>query len=410
MSGPVGWRRGFLRVLGSLRPYALWGAFGWLALIAPQAHAAEPLDVLGARVALPFEYRVLERAETRLGDPGITAMASVDIEVRSGPALGQRVRVSAYRHAPSALDQGTVQGLVRRHAEQLSGRIGTRSVRPLQIDGFGFYFIDARTGSGAYSDALQLYGTVNGAVHRVMLLVKDRSVLTPALIDGFVATRIDFEQGLRHGFAFRDEQTRAHRKGEIETPIGTIALPRGTEARMVMSSIVRDGEGHPMFRSRGFGLFKGGVLTQQSLYFWSGCGSEPTAASSTFIAMDNGDDASDGQKAADVEDSSYALQSGPVAASFAGVRGERSAGLWRPAGRLPRAYPVTRWAADAEAGALQAELRRYSGSEKMDEAFGRQLASLPPACRLDLTFGAQPAPKAVLDAAQAVPPVNTPAP
>ncbi len=389
---------------------ALCSAFGWLALIAPQAHAAEPLDVLGARVALPFEYRVLERAETRLGDVGITAIESVDIEVRSGPALGQRVRVSAYRHAPSVLDQGTVQGLVRRHAEQLSGRIGTRSVRPLQIDGFGFYFIDARTGTGAYSDALQLYGTVNGAVHRVMLLVKDRSLLTPALIDGFVATRIDFEHGLRHGFAFRDEQTRAHRKGEIETPIGTLALPRGTEARMVMSSIIRDGEGHPMFRGRGFGLFKGGVLTQQSLYFWAGCGSEPTAASSTFIAMDNGDDASDGQKVNDIEDPSYALQSGPAPATFAGLRGERSAGQWRAAGRLPRTYPVNRWVAHAEAGALQAELRRYSGSEKVDEAFARQLASLAPVCRRDLDFGIAPAPKAVSDAVQNVPSANTPAP
>ncbi len=395
------------------------GTFGLFAVFASGAFAGEsnpregtanqPVVVLGTKVALPFEYRVLERSEWLTSVDGANVSESVEVEALSGTVAGRTLRVSAHHYSPDAIDQGTVQAAVRSHAEKMSSAIGTRSVRPLQIDGFGFYLIDGRLDGGEYSDALQLYGTVNGTTHRIVLAVDDRSTITPAMIDAFAATRIDFESGLRHAYALRDEQTRAYRKGVVETPIGPISLSRGTEARMILSAVVRDGGGTPIFRRRAFSIHKAGVLTPQTLGFVVGCGSERVAETQAFIAMDNGDDSSSKRKVGDSEDPSYALRSGPARATFAGLDGQRSSGLWRPSGWRPRQYPVVRWAARTDAASLQAELRRYEGSEKIEEVFARQLAALTPVCRLDLTFGAEPAPKAV-DAPGESMPVKSAAP
>ncbi|MFZ5638172.1 MAG: hypothetical protein ACOY82_16465 [Pseudomonadota bacterium] len=371
-------------------------AFGLFAALSSEAFASGPVVVLGTKVALPFEYRVLERTESLTAIRGARIAEWVELEALSGPAAGRKVRVSAQHYSPDAADQGTVQAAVRKYAEEMSSAIGTRTVRPVQIDGFGFYLIDGRWGDNpGYRDAVQLYGTVNGAIHRIVLAVEDRAVLTSATVDAFAATRIDHQAGLRQAYALRDERARAVRNGVMETSIGPISLSRGTEARMFSSRLVRDGEGAPIFRSRAFSIHKAGFAAAHTLEFLTGCGSERIAETEAFLAMDNGDDDASARKVGDSEDPGYALRSGPVRARFSGLDGRRSSGLWRPSGSLPRQYPVVRWAAaQTDTLSLQAELRRYEGTEKVDEVFSRQLASLAPTCRLDLTFGAEPPPNA----------------
>ena len=95
--------------------------------------------------------------------------------------------------------------------------------------------------------------------------------------------------------AFEEESKAAVVDGVLDTPVSRIRLDPGTQARLSSSMRMTDAAGTPVFRVRGFALFKAGFWTMQNLAVYVGCGSEAaySRVDGTNFAMNDGDDEGD---------------------------------------------------------------------------------------------------------------------
>lgn len=351
---------------------ALAGAW----LVAGGAQAA-PIELLGTRLELPFGYQVQHVRESFSQGYGLRAERIYELLVTDGEAKGGTVQVDASYYSPDRIDAGVVQGWLRADAEKAAADKDNRAVQPLQIDGFGFTFVDGALKSGDYPQRMLVNGAVNGAVYRVGVYAKDTKPLSPALAASLKALRIDYPALLRVRSDFDTEATASVSPAGMVTPLGLLSLPHGVSARLSSSFVERDGNGKPGFRRRNFSLHKTGFWTIQNLVLSVSCGDEQPDAYANFIGMTSE------QKDEDEKDR-WTNVTPTQPARLAGLPAETATASGGQIGI--RHTDVTRWAAHAGGRFYGVQIERLNGSP-IETSLGKQLATAKPECLVGQPFG-----------------------
>ena len=153
--------------------------------------------------------------------------------------------------------------------------------------------------------------------------------------------------------------------------------------RSVASSVKRDADGKPLFRKRSFAINKTGFWTQQDVVFSLGCGADDAKGYDAFIRM------TAEFKDEDADDR-YAKYQLPHPVRFLGMGGEMASADGSKVAPLQRT-DVTRMAA-RQAGTMYLAHVEHFGGGGIAKAVLAELPNLSPVCRLELPFGASPAP------------------
>ena len=357
-------------------------AIALLALLLGQPALAGEVKILGAQLQLPYEYQLLKSTEHFSSGYGLSTMETRIIEITSGEFQGQTIEIDASYYTPSRVDAGTVQGWMRTEAEKAAAEAGMRSVVPVQIDGFGFNFIDGPSRSKEYPQRMSVSGAVNGAVYRLTVFAKDAKLLSAQLAQQMKGLRLDYASLLKAKGRFDEEGKLAAKDNWLESPFGRLVVGSGVTPRLSGSYIHRNGAGEIIGRRRSFGLHKTGFWTIQNLVVSVSCSKEDAFADvySDFLHMtaEKNDE--------DVEDR-YTNVTAPRPAQLLGLPGE-TASATGPEFNALRNIQVNRWAAKKDGINYMLQVQRVNGSP-IENALVKQLENAAPACKLDLPFGPQ---------------------
>lgn len=377
------------------------GAMGIAALLFAQDAVAGSLKLLGTQVELPFDYKVLSHTEGFTTTYGQRSFDSYELEITAGDAKGKKLQVATEYYAPSRIEAGVVQNWVRSEAETAAGKSGNRSVQPLEIDGFGFNFIDGPVESKEYPQRMQVVGAISGAVFRLAAWAADTSTLSPQLAGALKAVHVDYAALLKLKGRFDDEGKGATGSGWMETPLGRLQLASDVKSMLLSSTSKHDGAGQPLFRRRSFALNKAGFWTIQNVVVSVSCGKEEPKDFDDFMQM------TAQQQDKDPKDR-YINITAPVPALLASVQGQ-SATADGPLINGMRRSAVVRWGSRKDGTMFLAQVERLNGSP-IETALAKQLSAAAPQCRSDLPFGAAELAAAAPPAPPAPPPPAPPAP
>ena len=384
MAGDQGAGRGLKffhchRVAGGNMLKRYLGAMGIATMVFAQDAVAGTLKLLGTQVELPFDYKVLSHTEGFSTSYGLRSFDSYELEIAGGDAKGKKVRVATEYYAPSRIEAGVVQNWVRSEAEQAAGKSGNRSVQPLNIEGFGFNFIDGPVDSKEYPQQMGLVGEINGALYRVAAWATDTTPLSPQLASAIKAIHLDYAGLLKLKGRFDDEGKGATGQGWMETPLGRLELTPGVDSTLISSTSKHDGAGQPVFRRRAFSLHKSGFWTIQNLVLSVSCGKEDAKDFDDYMEM------TAEQKDKDAKDR-YTNVSAPAPALLASVQGQMTTADGALINGVRRSS-VVRWGSRKEGTMFLAQVERLNGSP-IENALAKQLSAAAPQCRSDLPFGA----------------------
>jgi len=374
------------------------GAMGIAAILFVHDAAAGTLKLLGTQVDLPFDYKVLTHTEGFESNYGLRSYDSYELEIAGGDAKGKKVSVGTEYYAPSRIEAGVVQNWVRGEAEKAAGKADNRSVQPLEIDGFGFNFIDGPVEGKEYPQRMGLVGAINGAVFRVAVYATDATPLSPQLAGALKAIRVDYAGLLKLKGRFEDEGKDATGEGWMETPLGRLQLASGVSSSLISSLSKHDGAGQPLFRRRSFGLHKTGFWTIQNLALSVSCGKDDPKQFDDYLQMT-------AQQQDKDEKDRFTNVSAPIPALFVSQQGQASTADGPLINGL-RHSAVIRWASRQGGNMFLAQVERLNGSP-IETALAKQLAAAAPQCRSDLPFGAS---QVAAGAPPAPPPPAPPAP
>jgi len=354
-------------------------AMGIAALLFAHDAAASTLKLLGTQVDLPFDYKVLNHSEGFESSYGLRSYDSYELEIASGDAKGRKLQVATEYYAPTRIEAGVVQNWVRSEAEKAAGMSGNRSVQPLEIDGFGFNFIDGPVDSKEYPQRMGLIGAINGAVFRIYAWAADTTPLSPQLAGALKAIGVDYAGVLKLKGRFDDEGKGATGDGWMETPLGRLQLASGVSSSLLSSMVKYDGEGQPLFRRRSFALHKTGFWTIQNLLLSTSCGKEIPKDFDDYLEMTTRQQDKDAKER-------YINVSAPVATRFASLQGQ-SVTADGPLINGVRRSAIVRWASRQNGTMFLAQVERLNGSP-IEAALAKQLSEAAPQCRSGLPFGA----------------------
>jgi hypothetical protein len=249
-------------------------------LLASHLASAAELKILGAKLDLPFAYKRVETGQVQEMDHGLESSESVEIEILDGPLQGQHVVVLARYWTPARTDAATLRKVLRESADEEAKRAATRETGDVRIDGFQFHYADRRVDNkkATWPESMGIKGEVSASMYSLFVFAKDTTPLTPAMSQALKTATIDFETLVRVRGRFDDEAHAAVQGTALETPIGRVDLGNGGSARLLFSSMRRDGDGRQLGRTRGFAAHKQG--------FWN----VPSAVTLSFgCSVDQGD-------------------------------------------------------------------------------------------------------------------------
>lgn len=377
------------------------GAMGIAALLFAQDVVAGNLKLMGTQVELPFDYKVSSHAEGFESNYGLRSYDTYELEITGGDAKGKKVTVGTEYYAPSRIEAGVVQNWVRGEAEKAAGKPDNRSVQPLEVDGFGFNFIDGPVDGKEYPQRMALVGAINGATFRVSVWATDVTPLSPQLASALKAVRIEYAGLLKLKARFEDEGKAATGEGWMETPLGRLQLASGVSSSLISSMTKRDGDGKPVFRRRSFGLHKTGFWTIQNLALSVSCGKDDAKDFDDYLQM------TAQQQDKDAKDR-FTNVSVPIPALFASVQGQ-AATADGPLINGVRHSAVIRWGSRQNGSMFLAQVERLNGSP-IETSLAKQLSAAAPQCRSDLPFGASQLAGRAPSAPPVPPPPAPPAP
>ena len=247
-----------------------------LVLGAPRASAAE-LKVLGAKLDLPFAYKLIESGESLESDSdGLVGVEGREIEVLDGPLQGKHLRVVGRYWSPSFTDAA----LLRKSLQEISAKDATRELTrdtgEVRIDGYTFHFADRRTDDKVdpWPERMTMTGEVSAAMLSLQVHAKDVASLPPEVEQALKTAKLDFETLMRVRGRFDAEARAAMAETALETPLGPIELGKKNRAQLVFSYMQRDAEGRQLSRTRTF-------YAQRIPGFWAA----PSPVVMTFACM-----------------------------------------------------------------------------------------------------------------------------
>ena len=258
-----------------------------LAVFACLPVAAKDLHTIAGDYKLPFDYRLESRSysqdQARFGQ---TTTENVRLTPLSGPLKDQEVHVLSRYVAPRSVDAGTLQNFIREFSEKVAKQPGTRSVAPVMVEGFGFYFMDemggdseeeikqaaeAKAAVAAGSAApepdepprrvLRLYGVVNFASLDMTITTPGNNSDTAALADALKQVKLDYKSLMGLASSWDGERSSRVKDGRMHSFIGSVGVPGGATPNLIFSSISRNAEGRVLARSQVFNLYKPGFWT-----------------------------------------------------------------------------------------------------------------------------------------------------
>lgn len=371
---------------------------------------AATLEVVGAKVELPFEYTVQKRTRAYEREFGLALTESSTIRITSGPQAGEELIVSVYARTSERVDAGVMQQVVREYAEEQVSKPGTRLVEPMKLDGFDFYIMSLQGEEKTYNHAMRVDGVINGMIYRMAFFANSAAPFDADMTRALRETRLDYPSLLKIKPNFTLEQTAAVDRTRLVTPAGVVTLPDGLNAALTHSLVSVDGEGRVVMRKRGYTLNKIGFWTVQRMYFDANCGTDKSFDPDRFVRMAVAESSPDGRDAASVgaerRENQFVLVGTPGDATVAGMPGRFSAGKWTSTDKVPLTASVRRWAAAREGVTYQFQLARFTGPVKVEQEMARQVAAASGSCRMDLPFGAGDTSPPATPAAVTAPPAS----
>lgn len=223
-----------------------------LVLGAPRASAAE-LKVLGAKLDLPFAYKLIESGESLESDrDGLVGVEGREIEVLDGPLQGKRLRVVGRYWSPSFTDAALLRKSLGEIAAKDAAREATRDTGEVRIDNYTFHFSDRSSDDkkDPWPERMTMMGEVSAAMLSLQIHAKDVASLTPEVEQALKTAKLDFETLVRVRGRFDAEARAAKADTALETPLGSIDLGKKHRAQLVFSSMQRDAEGRQLSRTR----------------------------------------------------------------------------------------------------------------------------------------------------------------
>lgn len=346
----------------------------------PGLGRAENARIMGASIELPFDYTLVGTQDASRNDMLFSATQWKRIEVTDKDGTKHRMQLVATYSASGRLSNTAMEEAAEKASLEQAAKPGVRSSTSLKVDGFPFHFIEGPAENKRYPQRMTMSGVINGALYQISVMGADGSLLNEELAKRLKAISIDYAQLLKLRPAFEEEAKAAVADGVLDTPLNRIRLDDSTRARLSSSVLMTDAAGTPVYRVRGFALFKAGFWTMQSMVVYVGCGSEEAYSrvdDGNFLAMNDGDDEDD-EHYVDVSAPEDAILAG-LPARTATARGSKAIGLRRTS--------IRRWEAKKDGVLYQAGLVRLNGSP-IEKLIGTQLAAGPAICQLGLNYGA----------------------
>jgi hypothetical protein len=346
----------------------------------PGLGRAENARVMGASIELPFDYTLVGTQDMSGNDTFFSATQWKRIEVVDKDGTKHRLQLVASYSASSRLSNTAMEEAAEKASIEQAAKPGVRSSTSLKVDGFPFHFIEGPAENKRYPHRMTMSGVINGALYQFSVMAADGSLLDEDLAKRLKAISIDYAQLLKLRPAFEEEAKAAVADGVLDTPLNRIRLDASTRARLSSSMLMTDAAGTPVYRIRGFALFKAGFWTMQNLVVYVGCGSEEAYSrveDGDFLAMNDGD-GEDDEHYVDVSAPGDAILAG-LPARTATARGSKAIGLRRTS--------IRRWEAKKDGVLYQAGLVRLNGSP-IEKLIATQLAAGPAICQLGLNYGA----------------------
>lgn len=361
------------------------GLLGLLSLSSLSARAAE-LPTLGTRLPLPFDYKVLEKRDRSGRNLGLSVRQGHTLQITSGPHAGKQVVVEVSYYSPDKLEAGEMQSLVRDEFAKSAGKSGTREIKPLQLDGFGFHFIDGHIDEkDELPERMSLAGVVSGTLYRITVSTRDPAVLSPELGNALKSLKLDYAALLKLKPAFEEEAKVAVRGLAIDTPLQRLTLPSNTKAALRSSTVVTNVDGQPIRRERAFSFYRDGL--------W-----EPTFVEAEFIcggeAIDSGVRRYDGflsmveEQQLEHGTDRYTQVTAPEPARLLGMQAQTATAVG-PALNEARSTLINRWAVREGGNVWMIDINRLNGMSIVKSMMS-QLANAPAECQLGLQYGAAP--------------------
>jgi hypothetical protein len=346
----------------------------------PALGRAENASIIGTSIDLPFGYALVGTQQSSSNGSLFSAAEWKRIEVEDADGKKHRMQLVATYVSAERLSNTAMEDIAEKASVEQAAKPGVRSSTSLDVDGFPFHFIAGPADNKQYPQRMTMSGVINGALYQFSVMADDGSLLTEELARRIKAIGIDYAELLKLRPSFEEESRRAVMDGVLDTPLNRIQLDPGTQARLSSSVLTTDASGTPVFRVRGFGLFKAGFWTIQNLSVYVGCGSEEVDSLGTdadFLAMGDNDD-EDGERYIDVSAPEPAILAG-LPARTATARGSKPIGMRRTS--------IRRWEAKKDGTVFQAGLVRLNGSP-IEKLIGKQLEAGPARCQLGLNYGA----------------------
>ncbi|WP_345450207.1 hypothetical protein [Pseudoluteimonas lycopersici] len=342
---------------------------------------AENTRVMGTSIDLPFEYALVGTEDSSSNNALFSAVQWKRIEVTDKDGTKHRLQLVASYTSSDRLSNTAMEDVAEKASVEQAAKPGVRSSTSLEVDGFPFHFIEGPADNKQYPQRMSMSGVINGALYQFSIMAGDQGLLTEELAKRVKAISIDYAQLLKLRPAFEEESKAAVVDGVLDTPLNRIRLDASTRARLSSSVRMTDAAGTPVFRVRGFSLFKAGFWTMQNLMVYVGCGSEEAYSrvnEGNFLAMNDGGDDEDDEHYVDVSVPESAILAG-LPARTATARGGKAIGLRRTS--------IRRWEAKKDGTLYQAGLIRLNGSP-IEKLIGTQLETGPATCQLGLNYGA----------------------
>ncbi|KAA2283691.1 hypothetical protein [Arenimonas fontis] len=341
---------------------------------ATEVVAAAELNTLLGAVRIPFAFSERSRKASIGKNAGISASETIELEVLDGPRAGQVLEVSTTYILPQGLDANLVRPIARRIQEDIAANGQTKTIRPLQRDGFEFTLADTRMEfDGKSSRMARVVGVVNGAIVNTVIIDPTDGEAAPDLVEALATVRIDFAGLLRTRQRLDEETGRLVVDGKLRTAIGDLAEPHGVGALAALVIAYRDGEGRLHGVTQQFGFFKQGFWTQQRMGLSVSCDLSPDADRLAELR-----DPLSGKDGVTVVSRDSGLPLG-------GLQAERI--LARRENRDGSVSEVTHWYASDGEAAYALRIERVNG-RALQRDLERQLSGLSLSCRPESGLGA----------------------